>query len=126
MLLNLSNHPVAGWSAPQRDAALALGHGPPGDLPESMPMVPPDATTADIAALADRLALRARELGAAAAHVAGELTLTVALVQRLELVGIPCYAATTAREVVERPGPDGAIRRESVFRFVSWRRYPAP
>lgn len=126
MLINLSNHPLSTWSAPQRDAAVALGHGPPADFPESMPIVPPEATTSEVATLADRVVDRAREFGAAAAHVAGEFTLTVALVQRLEAAGIPCYVATTARDVVEREDPAGGTRRESVFRFVAWRRYPTP
>lgn len=123
MFLNLSNHPIATWTVPQHEAALALGLGPPTDLPDGMPQVPPDAGPDAVAALADTLTARAIALGARGAAVFGEPTLTAALVARMALAGIPCFSATTAREATEVATPT-SVTKTSTFVFVRWRAYP--
>ncbi len=123
MFLNLSNHPIAIWTAPQREAALALGLGPPSDLPGGMPHVPPEAGPEEVAALADSIATRALELGARGAAVFGEPTLTFALVTRLVPAGIACFSATTVRRATETATAD-AVTKTSTFIFVRWRAYP--
>jgi len=121
--VNLSNHPIARWPAEQLEAARALGHGEPFDLAGGMPQVPPDADTDEVEAMADAIlaSLATRPCGA---HVAGEPTLTTALVDRLRQAGIPCYAATTMRDATEFMRPDGSVERRATFRFVRWRRHP--
>lgn len=121
--LNLSNHPIATWSAAQRDAAEALGHGAPCDLDGAMPLVPPEADAAAVWALARAVADRAIAQGARGAMVSTDFTLTHALVELLEARGVRCYAATTRREATERPRDDGGVERTLVFRFVRWRPY---
>ncbi|MCS6799683.1 MAG: hypothetical protein NZ898_14415 [Myxococcota bacterium] len=125
-LVNLTNHPIAQWPESQRAAALER-FTRLVELPEGMPLVPPDATAEQVRALALELADRAQSLGATDALVSGEPTLTFALVEELERRGIRCHAATTARSVSERPGPDGRIERVSTYQFHSFRPYrPAP
>jgi hypothetical protein len=123
--VNLSNHPVAGWSGAQRDAAVALGRGPVCDLDGGMPQVPPEDGAEAVWALAREVAARAVAQGARAAMVSTDYTLTHALVVTLETLGVRCYAATTARDVVERTRSDGATEKTAVFRFVRWRAYRA-
>jgi CRISPR-associated protein Csx16 len=123
VFLNLSNHGVSTWSQEQREAARALGLGEPADLPGGMPLVAPEADTDEVSALAEELAWRAVAQGARGAHVAGEFTLTLALVRALQGRGIPCYAATTHREVEEHAGPDGETQKLVKFRFTRWRLY---
>lgn len=122
--LNLSNHPLAQWSSAQREAAEALGHGAPRDLPGAMPQVDPAWDTAAVEALADDVAERAVREGARGAFVATDFTLTVALVRALQRRGVAAYSATTRRESSEEVGADGAVVKRSVFTFVAWRAYP--
>jgi len=124
MFLNLSNHPVSTWSPEQLAAARALGLGEPTDLEGGMPLVPPEAEAVDVEGMADRILASALAAGVAGAHVSGEFTLTMALVQRLHARGIPCLIATSQREVVVEPRPDGSSEKRAIFRFVRWRHYP--
>ncbi|GIX17745.1 MAG: hypothetical protein KatS3mg119_1931 [Rhodothalassiaceae bacterium] len=116
IFLNISNHPSDGWPEEQRQAALKLADEV-HDLP--FPCVPPDAGEQEIERLARGLVARIPE-GTGHALVQGEFTLTCQLVRCLQARGITCWAATTARDVEERP--DGT--KVSRFRFVRLRRYP--
>ncbi len=121
--LNLSNHPVSAWPVGQRVGALALGLGEPTDLDGGMPTVSPTLEAAGVRGLARDLAARAVALNAAAAHVATEHGLTVALVEELSQRGIRCFTATTDREASEELRLDGSVRTTHEFRFVQWREY---
>ncbi len=123
LFLNLSNHPLAGWTAPQLDAARKLGLGEPRDLAGGLPLVPPEADTAQVRTMAQELVERALELGTAGAFVAGDYYLSFALVAGLQARGVRCFTATTERVVHEEAGDDDAIRRSARFRFVRWREY---
>jgi hypothetical protein len=123
LFLNLSNHPVSGWSEEQVAAARTLDLGEPTDLDGDMPTVDPEADTAEVVAMADEIAARAVAQGAAGAQVMTEYTLTQALVAALQRRGMRCFAATTRREVVEDVKLDGAIEKKSVFRFIRWREF---
>ena len=125
MFVNLSNHPVVKWDAAQQAAAEDLGFGAPVDITGGMPMVPSTATTTEVEAMADSLVVKALAMDARAAHVAGEMTLTYALVSRLQKHGIPCFAATTERMVLETVNPDGSVTKTAVFAFRQWRKYPS-
>jgi phosphoribosylamine-glycine ligase len=83
----------------------------------------PEADSDQVEEMAERLAEEARASGARGAFVAGEPTLTVALVEALRARGVRCFSATTARDIREMRERDGAVHKESVFRFVRWREY---
>lgn len=119
MLINLSNHPSAKWSAEQAEAARRL-FGEVVDLP--FPVVDPAGDEDHIASLTDEYFRRILEIAEeqhVTVHLMGEMTLTYALVQRLHAHGIPCVASTTKRETIDYA--DG--RRESLFKFVQFRKY---
>lgn len=121
--MNLSNHPAAGWSDAQRDAARALGFGDPRDLDGGIPLVAPDASADAVWRLAGEVAERAVAQGARGAMVSSDYTFTYALVTALEGRGVRCFAATTQREVEERVLPDGTSEKKAVFRFMRFRAY---
>lgn len=120
MLINLSNHPSANWSEEQKNAA-EQQFGQIVDIP--FPQVDPYASEEVIAAMADEYCQLVLETvsgqSTIAVHLMGEMTLTFALLQRLQSQGISCVASTTMRETIEFP--DG--RKESVFKFVKFRKY---
>lgn len=121
MLVNLTNHPSSAWAMPQREAAEAFG----GVRDVPFPTVPPEADTAVVADLADALV---RDLLAQVdpvhdvVHVMGEMTLTYALVARLQRAGIRCVASTTERRILAEDAERGP--KTSVFHFVRFRDYP--
>ena len=120
MFANLSNHPRDQWPEEQRRAAETIGW-PILDFP--FPGVDPAATAEAVGEMARRTAAAVIGAGSTAALVEGEFTLTYALVRLLMKAGIPCYAATSNREAIERPLEGGGIGRSSVYRFVNLRRY---
>ena len=124
--VNISNHPMATWSEDQVIAARKLGHGLVVDLEGGMPLVEPDANTADLASLAAEIANRAIAQGATGAYVATDFVLTQLVVIELQRRGVPCYSATTERKTRESQLPGGATERRSVFRFIQWRPYGNP
>ena len=123
-LLNLTHHPATEWAPRQRDAAQALA--PPGDVAhivdQPFPRVDPAATTEQVDRLADDIAtdLAARYAPAATVvHLQGEMTLTVALVARLQGLGFRVVASTTER--VATVHGDG--NRTLSFAFHGFRDY---
>ena len=94
MFVNLTHHPWAGWSAEQKAACEATAT-PICDL--VFPVVSPEASEEDVAAIAVSLAGKTVALGASAALVEGEFTLLWRLVYELRNQGIACYSATSAR-----------------------------
>lgn len=120
LFLNLSNHPLALWEAPQLAAARALGE--PEDLP--FPVISPEADDAEIAKLAEEYAqqiMPRAEEREVVVHLMGELTFCFALVARLQRAGIRCVASCSQRDA--QLLEDGSKR--SVFRFVQFRNYPS-
>lgn len=115
MLLNLSNHPSASWSAAQLQAATAL-YGAIEDL--LFPAIPPDAEAEQVQLLAREYFEQVTARCPAAVHLMGEMTFTFALVQLLREAGIPCIASTTERIAEERDG-----QKIVTFRFVQFRSY---
>ena len=123
LFFNLSNHPLSSWSHEQLDAAQELGLGQLELINYKMPMVDPSASAEEAMSLARDIAAKVVGAGGRGAFVAGEFSLTVALVAALRACGVRCFTATTSREVVETTAPDGAVVKISVFRFVRWREY---
>ncbi len=114
--MNLSNHPSAGWTAAQRDAALELA-APLLDL--RFPAVPAPSDLQEVLEMAHRLV---GEVPAevTCAMVAGEYVLCMAVVALLQARGVRCVAACSERDSV----PSGDGQKRVVFRFVRLRDYP--
>ena len=119
IFLNLTNHASADWSDAQREAAETFGRIV--DLP--FPAVSPQASAADICALAETIAARAAALRPRAVLCQGEFTCCFAIVRRLLARGIPVCAATSERQSEEIVQPDGSTKKLSTFRFVQFRFY---
>ena len=111
MLINLTNHPSALWTKEQREACSGFD----GIMGMEFPSVDPAWDEDDIARAADDICRHLTGIkGVEAVHVAGEHTLTVAIVARLLKVGTRCLTSTTERNSVDTP--DGRIIK--TFRFV--------
>ena len=115
-LINLSNHPSAFWSEEQKQTCTTLG-----DIVDmNFPNVDPAWDENDIAQVADEICSRITQLkDVVAVHVAGEHTLTFAIVVRLLRAGYRCLTSTTERNSVNLP--DGRIVK--TFSFVRLRDY---
>lgn len=122
--VNCSNHPWSGWNEDQKQAVFALGYADILDIPGGFPHIDPSATTEEVEELADNMVATMLENKATGAFVAGEYTLVVALLIRLQHAGVTCYTATTNRVTKEFLRPDGTTQKDVQYRFVQWRKYP--
>lgn len=119
LLINLSNHPSAGWGARQREAAEMYGEIEDMDFPA----IPPVAGEREITDLAEEYVARIAEKSETrdvTVHIMGEMTFCYAVITRLQPLGIPCIASTTRRQVMETA--DGV--KEVRFDFETFRKYP--
>ncbi len=124
LFVNCSNHPSSGWSEGQRQAVARLGCDSGGIQDIPFPHVDPDSDMEDVAPLARNLAASIEALNPRAVFVAGEYSLAVPVMVKLQSEGFRCVAATTQREVVEQALPDGSVEKTTVSRFVRWREVP--
>ena len=119
LLINLSNHPSAGWGARQREAAGMYGEIEDMDFPA----IPPEAGEREITDLAEEYVARIKERAETrdvTVHIMGEMTFCYTVITKLRPLGIPCLASTTRRQVTETA--DGV--KEVRFDFETFRRYP--
>lgn len=118
VFINFTNHPIAQWSEEQLRAAEQIG-----ELMEiPFPLVSPEATAEEVGKMADEQVkgiVRMADGHSATVHIAGEHTLTFAIVTRLRAKGIKCVASTTYRSTVQLP--DGTEIRD--FNFIQFREY---
>ncbi|GHT14377.1 hypothetical protein FACS189426_20620 [Bacteroidia bacterium] len=119
MLINLSNHPSAQWSAEQR-AAAEKQFGEIQDLP--FPAVDPTGESIYIEQLAqDYLNIIAKKHFSnplPTIHIMGEMNFTYSIVRLLQNYGFTCVSSTTERIAKEENGV-----KTSEFRFVRFRNY---
>lgn len=115
-LINLSNHPFAGWSEAQKQAAIRE-FGEVEDMP--FPGIDPQWNIEEVRRLAEETATKLVERRPAAVHLAGEFTFCYQLAKRLEAAGIRCVVATSRRMVRQLE----ADRKEVRFEFVKFRDY---
>ena len=120
MLINLTNHPSADWSAEQYEAANRL-FGQVTDIP--FPSVPPEADKTTIHNLASNFASKIISIQQSSkeqitVHLMGELTFTSALVSILKSNGIKVVASTTKRD-----DSDNKHGGKLGFHFVRFREY---
>ena len=120
VFLNITNHPSSEWPAVQQQAVLRLG-GPVMDVP--FPPVPPEASSAEVQALALQFTASLPYAQVSGALVQGEFLLTFLMVLLLERRGIPCFAATTRRSASSHRLSGSSVRKTSLFEFVQFRRY---
>lgn len=120
---NISNHPIAeNWCDRQVEAArLIAPNAELIDIP--FPQVDPHWSRADVYKQAEELlntlkTNREGERRVAGAMVAGEPVMCQAIVRELEMLDIPCFSATTRREVSQ----EGSEKR-SRFVFVRFRAF---
>ena len=119
MFINFSNHSCNTWSAEQ--LAAAEFYGEVLDLP--FPDVPAEVDEAWINAAADALCREISERHPAAVMVQGEMSLAFAVASRLLKSGITAVCATSKRVCKTITNADGSVERQSVFRFVGFRKY---
>ena len=119
LLINLSNHPYAGWSQVQKEAACSYGECV--DIP--FPAVAPCASSAEIEASVAEYEARIMEYAdkspVLTVHIMGEMTFCFSLVRRLKARGIRCIASCAKREVEEMDDE----RIKSVYNFIRFRDY---
>jgi len=133
MLLNLSNHASANWSAAQIQAA-KKSFGEIRDVP--FPAIAPNVDLNTIIALTQEYVHKCQafikpqatsneqpatsnEPPASAIHVMGEMTFVYQFVKRATAAGLRCVASTTERIAVDHP--DGS--KTSEFHFIRFRDY---
>lgn len=119
MLINFTNHPSALWDTAQL-AAAQQQFGYIVDLP--FPDIDPAGDEQYISALADLYLDKILSLAQdaqATVHLMGEMTFTVALLNRLRTHNIPCIASTTRRIVETLPNGDKKV----TFQFNKFRHY---
>lgn len=118
IFINLSNHPSAGWSSEQKEAAAPLGEI--ADLP--FPAIDSRLSADEVALLAHDYVNKAEALADGrlyCVHVMGEMCFTHCFVSLMKAKGIACFASTTERMVNDK----GNGVKEMVFRFVRFRQY---
>ena len=115
MLLNLSNHPSSKWAETQ----IAIAKQQFGSVRDmKFPNIPPEATAAEVHALAEQYYICIYTEAPKVVHLMGEMTFTFALVTILKAAGITCIASTTNRIVEERDG-----KKIVQFEFIRFREY---
>ena len=140
MLINLTNHPFANWSAEQTMEAEKL-YGVVCDYP--FPAVPVDFTSDDIMNMAEEIVeniINRKKENEDSIEVSsgmnnpiatysfavmcqGEFTLTYAIVSLLQKVHIGVVSAVSER-IVREEKVGAEIRKTAVFRFAGFREYP--
>ncbi|MBZ4677016.1 MAG: CRISPR-associated protein [Anaerophaga sp.] len=123
MLINLSNHPSDIWDREQKSTA-EKQFGNIRDL--SFPLVDPMADENEINSIANSLLNRCVEIfedqpasPTNAVHIMGEMTLTFAVVKKLQKHHIQCIASTTQRKV----SINDKDQKSSIFKFCRFRKY---
>jgi ATP-dependent exoDNAse (exonuclease V) alpha subunit len=116
MLLNFTNHPSAGWSEKQINAALDT-YESIEDLP--FPRIDPMDDEEELKELAKKYLTEIKDKNPTAVHIMGEMNFTFIMVNYLTNAGIACIASTTERDVETLS--DGSLR--TVFNFVGFRKY---
>jgi len=122
MLINLTNHPSAGWSQEQKLKAIEL-YQEIIDMP--FPDVDPNGDEEYIENLTNEylnkvLEIKNRTSKKLVVHLMGELTFCFALIVKLKANRIKCIASTTKRIVEEKDGI-----KTSIFKFCKFREYKA-
>ena len=122
--VNISNHPIIGWSEEQRTEAENFVRGEGILIEFPFPQLDPEATEFDILPLAEKTLvdiLNAHPDDEFIFHIMGEMTFVYHFVKFAENFAnrVICVASTTKRDVTENE--DGS--KTSKFKFVRFRQY---
>lgn len=117
--VNFSNHESVYWNEQQR--AEAEKWGAIVDYP--FPKVEANATEEEIAILTEEVVCNILRLKPAAVMCQGEFTLAYAVISKLKELGIEVLAACSSRQSVETYSENGNSTKNSVFKFVKFRKY---
>ena len=120
-MLNFTNHSSSDWSFSQLESAIERWDTVV-DIP--FPDVHPDFDEDQIIQLAETIVKKAVVLHPDAVLCQGEMTLAFSFVHMFHAYGIPVYAATSCRQSKEEVTEDGETQKQSIFRFVKFRKYP--
>lgn len=118
MLLNLSNHPYAEWSAEQKEASKVYGECL--DMP--FPAIPAEVDSAEITSMAEQYIERImsqNKHNEVTVHIMGEMSFTHYVVSGLLEKGIPCVCSTSERSVIDGDNGEKIVR----FEFKRFREY---
>ena len=121
IFVNFTNHPSAGWEAPQREAAEAYGNIV--DVP--FPVVGENASEEEILNLCNQHLSKIRALGSPqnlTVHIMGEQSFCYAMISKLQAEGIRCVASSTERDA----HVNDAGQKVSAFHFTRFRDYVPP
>lgn len=118
VFINYTNHPSAGWSGEQKEAAQK--YGDIVDVP--FPQVPPEWSEEQVCRAAREEAEKLLAMKPAAVLCQGDFTFAYAVIQLLKKKKIPVLAACSRRDVKEWQ-EQGKSMKSSVFRFVRFRQY---
>lgn len=119
VFINLSNHPSAGWSEEQREAAREYGE----ILDMAFPNVPPTWTASRVQLKAEEICGEILKHHVGAVMCQGEFTLAYAVIQKLKSENIKVIAACSERCVEEHVKEDGSIVKTAEFCFCGFREY---
>ncbi len=116
MLINLTNHPSTKWKGLQLETA-KNNYTEIIDLP--FPNIPPEATKEEIKKLAKEYLEKIEAYKTPTVHIAGEMTFTYCLINKLKKRKIPCVASTSKRNIIHEA--DGT--KTMKFEFKQFRPY---
>lgn len=119
VFVNFSNHPSNMWSQEQINSAHRYGEIVDIEFPEVDPLASED----NIATLGDIFIEKIKQYSPTSVLCQGEFTLTYYVVNKLLHEGITCVSACTERKSIEKQMEDGSIKKETIFKFVAFRKY---
>jgi hypothetical protein len=120
---NLSNHPSVSWKPEQIQAAREIVGPSFGGVEDvKHPNIDPRSTTEEVGTLAERVC-EAIPNGSDV-MLMGDFTFFLQALAVLKERGCRIWLATTERNTVETLLPNGDIKKEQVFSFVTFRRAP--
>ena len=121
-MLNFSNHSVKVWSKEQIDAAMLFDDGVQPMDAKIPTNVDPLAEPSDMATIADAIINGMDFTKHNTAMIGTELSLAIALLDRLTKVGVKCFVAATNYTMIDRINPDRSCTMVSNSWFVKFRR----
>jgi hypothetical protein len=123
MFLNCTNHPSCNWGEKQYSEASKYGEVVDFKFPDSDYGYSPECDENDVVKIALKVADDIEKLKPSCILLAGEWTLTYALVGELKSRGLKVVASCAHRDTKETKLEDGTLQKVSNFRFIRFREY---
>jgi len=119
MFINCSNHPYKNWSENQKKAAEEYGKV----IDYKFPAVEASMGEEEIEIMACGIADDISKMDPECVMCQGEFTLSFAIVQKIQSLGIKVVAACSERRAIETRNDDGSMVKVSEYCFVRFRNY---